>query len=385
MPGMANRWVALALVFLTRISMGVQFQGLAAVAPLLLADLGLSHLQSGSLLGVYLLPGAFLALPGSMIGRRLGERRVVVVGLALMAIGGVVTASAGGFATAAAGRLLSGIGAVLMNILLPTLIADWFAGREVATAMAVMLTAWPVGLGIATATLGHLAAATSWRTALLATAALAGLGVVLMLLFREAPRAAAPARRPLAARDVRLGIAAGFAWGCFNASLVTITFFGPALLIARGLGLADADLIVSVAIWITMVSVPLGGLLADRLGRPTLLIAGGSLVAAGATLLVPVLPHAVLAFCLVGLAVGPPPGPVMSLLPRALPPERVTAAFGVFYTVFYLMMALTQPIAGFVRDRAGDPAAPIVFAAVVMAATVLGLALFRRLERPIPA
>ena len=45
------------------------------------------------------------------------------------------------------------------------------------------------------------------------------------------------------------------------------------------------------------------------------------------------------------------------------------------------MMALTQPAAGFVRDRAGDPAAPIVFAAAVMAATVIGLGIFRRLER----
>ena len=45
------------------------------------------------------------------------------------------------------------------------------------------------------------------------------------------------------------------------------------------------------------------------------------------------------------------------------------------------MMALTQPAAGFVRDRFGDPAAPIVFAAVVMASTVIGLVIFRRLER----
>ena len=80
------------------------------------------------------------------------------------------------------------------------------------------------------------------------------------------------------------------------------------------------------------------------------------------------------------MIIGPPPGPVMALLPRALPPERLTTGFSVFYTVFYLMMALTQPVAGLVRDRAGDPAAPIVFAAAVMAATVLGLAVFRRVE-----
>jgi MFS family permease len=327
-----------------------------------------------------MLPGAFFALPGGVIGRRFGERRVVVAGLALMLIGGLVTAGATGFATAAAGRLLSGVGAVLMNILLATLVADWFVGKEVSTAMAVMLTSWPVGLGLGAATLGALAAATSWRTAMAATAVLAGVGLVLMLLFRKAPRTAAPVRAALDADDVRLAGSAGFAWGCFNASLVTIIAFGPGLLIARGASIGDAGFVVSLAIWITILSVPLGGLLSDRLGWPNFLIVSGSLVAAGVTLLLPVLPHGAIAFALVGIAIGPPPGPIMALLPRALPAARITTAFGVYYTVFYAMMALTQPAAGFVRDHAGTPAAPIVFAAVIMAATVLGLAVFRRLE-----
>ena len=210
MPEMANRWVALALVFVTRSSMGVQFQAIASVAPLLVSDLGLSYTQIGWLIGVYMLPGMFLALPGGVIGQRLGERRLVLVGLALMVAGSMLTAVAGGFAAAAGGRLLSGIGAVLMNILLPKLVADWFAGRELSTAMAVVLTSWPVGLGVATATLGALAAATSWRTAMLATAALAAFGLVLMLFFREAP-----ARRPPRAPRSRR---ARSAWGSPAAS-----------------------------------------------------------------------------------------------------------------------------------------------------------------------
>jgi MFS family permease len=381
MPGVSNRWVALALVFLTRSSMGAQFQALASVAPLMVADLQLSYAQVGWLIGIYMLPGMLLALPGGVIGQRLGERRVVLAGLALMVLGTTLTAMAGGFATAAAGRLISGVGAVLMNILLPKLIADWFEGKEIATAMAVVLTSWPVGLGLATATLGALAAATSWRTALLATAGAAFVGFVLMLLFREAPRSTAATRAPLTARDVRLGVVGGFAWGCFNASLVTIIAFGPGLLIARGMPLADAGWVVSLAIWLTMISVPVGGLISDKLGRPTLVIVIGSLTAAGATLLLPLWSHAILAFTVVGLAVGPPPGPLMTLIPRAVPPERVTSTFGVFYTIFYLMMALTQPIAGSVRDRAGTPDAPIVFAAAVMVTTVLALGVFRRLER----
>ncbi len=378
---MANRWVALALVFLTRTSMGFQFQSVASVAPLMIADLGLSYTQFGWVFGLYMLPGAFFALPGGVLGRRFGERRMVVAGLALMVAGGALTAGAGGFGPAVAGRVVSGVGAVVMNILLAKMVADWFAGKELSTAMAVMLTSWPVGLGLAAATLGGVAAGASWRTAVVVTALAAGLGLLLMLLYRNAPGGAAgTARAALGGRDLRLSISAGFAWGCFNASLVALIAFGPGLLLARGAPLADAGRVVSLAIWVTMLSVPLGGLATDKLGRPTLLIVTGSLVAAGTVLLIPVLAHAGLAFCLVGLAIGAPPGGLMALLPRALPPERLATGFGVFYTVFYVMMAATQPAAGLVRDVVGDPAAPIVFAAAVMAATVVGLAIFRRIE-----
>lgn len=379
---MANRWAALAIVFVTRTSMGFQFQSVASVAPLMIADLGLSYAQLGTLIGLYMLPGAFFALPGGVIGQRFGERRVIVAGLALMVAGGALTAGAGGFATAVAGRVVSGAGAVLMNILLAKLVADWFTGKEVSTAMAIMLTSWPVGLGLAAATLGGAAAGTSWRTAIVVTALAAGLGLLLMLvLYRDAPGAGSgPARAPLAGHELRLSVSAGFAWGCFNASLVTIIAFGPGLLVARGAALGDAGRIVSLAIWLTMLSVPLGGFITDKLGRPTLLIVGGSLLAALVTLLIPVLSPPVLAFCLVGLAIGAPPGALMALLPKALPAERLATGFGVFYTLFYAMMALTQPAAGLVRDLAGDPAAPIVFAAAVMAATLVGLAIFRRLE-----
>ena len=376
---MGNRWVTLALVFLARTSMGLQFQSIGSVAPLMIADLGLSYTQLGTLIGIYMLPGAFIALPGGVIGQRLGERRVVIASLALMVAGGVLTATAGGFASAAAGRLLSGVGATTMNILLAKIVADWFAGKELSTAMGVMLTAWPVGLGLATATLGGVAATTSWRTAMLATAAAAGLGLLLMVLGRDAPgTAAGPGRAALRGRDLWASLSAGFASGCFNASLVAIIAFAPGLLIARGTPIGEAGRVVSLAIWVTIVSVPVGGFLTDRLGRPALFIVTGSLVAAGTMLLIPVLAHSTLAFCLVGLAVGAPPGGLLALLPRALAPERLATGLGVFYTLFYVMLALTQPAAGLVRDVVGDPAAPIVFAAAVMAATVVGLVIFRR-------
>src|SRR5215510_11525999 len=126
-PGhMANRWVALAIVFVTRTSMGFQFQAVAAVAPLMVADLGLTWVQLGSLIGLYMLPGAIFALPGGVLGQRFGERRTVVAG-------GHGTAGAHGFTAAVPGRLLAGVGAVLINSLLANMVAEWIAGRELST------------------------------------------------------------------------------------------------------------------------------------------------------------------------------------------------------------------------------------------------------------
>jgi sugar phosphate permease len=130
-----------------------------------------------------------------------------------------------------------------MNILLTRLISDWFAGKELSTAMGVMLTSWPVGLGLATATLGGLAAGSGWRWPITMTAIAAAVGLLLMLVvFREAPRSAgvtaAPARASLAGRDLRLstrasrGAASTRAWWRSSSSV-------PALLIARGI-LGDA-------------------------------------------------------------------------------------------------------------------------------------------------
>jgi len=379
---MNSRWVALALMFVTRTSMGFQFQSIGSLAPLVVADLGLSYAQLGTLIGLYLLPGVVLALPGGLIGQRVGDRRAVVASLALMVVGGLLTAWSDSFAGAAAGRLVSGGGSVLMNILLIKITADWFAGREMATAMAVILTAWPVGLGLATATLGSVAMATSWRTAMVVAAVSAALGLIIMaVVFREAPVRAAPgARAALDRRDLGLAITSGVAWGAFNASLVGVIAFGPAMLVARGLSLGQAGFEISLAIWVTIVSVPLGGVLSDRVGRPDVFSIGGALAAGALLLALPTMPWAALGLVLVGTLIGGPPGPLTSMLPRALAPERLATGLGVSYTAYYVVMAAAQPLAGWLRDVTGDPATPIRFAAAAMAATIAGVVAFRVIE-----
>ena len=156
--------------------------------------------------------------------------------------------------------------------------------------------------------------------------------------------------------------------------------FAPPYLVAQGASVADAAFIFSIGIIVSLVSVPLGGYVADRLGRPNLVIVGGCLATALVTAVMPLSPAPTFWFVLMGIMFGLPPGAMMALLPQALPADRLSTGLGVYYTVFYLSIFGCLLLAGEVRDQSGGPAAPVFFAAAVTAASVLCLALFRSLE-----
>src|SRR5688572_24591633 len=163
---MANPWLILFVLFLARTAMGFQFQSVAAVSPLLVADLALDLALFGTLIGAWMLPGVALAIPGGLLGKRLGDKPVTLAGLALMALGSLVTAGAAEYWSALAGRVVSGTGAVLLNVLLAKMVADWFSGRHIATAMGILVISWPVGIGAALVVLGPLSVALTWPFAL---------------------------------------------------------------------------------------------------------------------------------------------------------------------------------------------------------------------------
>jgi predicted MFS family arabinose efflux permease len=111
------------------------------------------------------------------------------------------------------------------------------------------------------------------------------------------------------------------------------------------------------------------------------LIVAGCAVATVLVLALPAMESAWIGLLALGVVVGAVPGPLTSMLPRALVPERLAVGLGLSYTVFYVVMAAGQPTAGLARDLTGDPAAPVGVAAAAMAATMLGVAAFRLLEQ----
>jgi predicted MFS family arabinose efflux permease len=137
------RWIILALMFFGRIALGFQFQTLGSVAPDLITQFGFSYAEIGTLIGLFMMPGMFLAIPAGWLGSWWSDRLLTTFGLLALAAGGVLSALADGFSLLAAGRLLCGAGFVVSSLYFTKMTADWFSGRELATAMSVMVMSWP--------------------------------------------------------------------------------------------------------------------------------------------------------------------------------------------------------------------------------------------------
>ena len=87
-----NRWGILAVLFVVRLTIAFQFQSVAAVAPLLGHDFGVTLADIGLLIGLYFAPGVALSLPGGAIGQRFGDRATALGALALMLAGSLIMA-----------------------------------------------------------------------------------------------------------------------------------------------------------------------------------------------------------------------------------------------------------------------------------------------------
>jgi cyanate permease len=383
---MQAHWQALTVLTVARTSMGFQFQSIASISPDLVAQLGLSYADLGTLIGFYFLPGLALALPGGALGRRFGDKRIVGFGLVLMAVGGLATAWAWDFHSLAAGRLLSGVGGVLLNVIMAKMMTDWFAGRrEIVLAMTVFVNSFPIGVGLATISLGPLADLAGRGASLAATAALALAALLLLIaVYAKHPNdgAGTAAGGAISSTEIALVCVAGAIWGILNGAFAVMFGFAPTFLTREGFSVAQAGFIVGIATWLVAASVQAGGFLAQAWKRPAHLMAIGALSWAGCLLVLASgagLSGA--AMIVSGLLMGLPVGIIMAMPARALRPESRAVGMGLFYTWLYIGHGLMPPAAGWLQDTLNSAAAPLIFTAVLVAAMLPLYWLFEAIAR----
>jgi MFS family permease len=376
-----TRWAILALCFIARVGLGFQFQTLGSVAHPLIRDMGFSFTEIGNLIGLFMVPGLVLSIPAGMMGRYFTDRVLVASALAILALGGLTASLGNGFSVIATGRLLCGAGFVVGTIYFTKMIADWFAGREIATAMAVLMMSWPFGIAMGQVVHGWLAVTQGWRTPFIVGSAYCLAGAVMVLLAYRAPPqsgvAVAEPPRGLTRREWTLTLLASLVWAAFNAAYIVYLSFAPRVLTSAGVPDLRAASIISVASWVMIFSGAACGQLADRTGRSGLIL---TVCLCGAMLSLALMPQVAWAIplsLLLGLVGMAPAGLVMALTGQAMAPEKRAFGMGIFFSAYFLITAPTPGIAGWLFDRTHDAFTPILFAIGLFALTLASYFAFR--------
>lgn len=380
-----NRWVILAVVFVVRTVFGYQFQSVGSVSGLMREDLVISHAQIGTLIGIYMLPGVFIALPGGFLIKRFGDKPLLLIGLALMAVGGAIVGLLDSYDGALMGRIVSGSGSVVLTVVATKMVVDWFAGKEIRTGLAVMLAAWPFGIALGLASQSWIAETYSWQAVMYITSGVSIVGLIgAAILVRPSEIADEdPGGRlfSISMRELVLASLAGVAWALFNAGFSIHISFTPDVLMNAGHSAIEAGAIVSVGIWVTMVATPVGGLIVDRLGSPYLFLLVVMIGLAFTVAAFPYLAIPLVLSVLFGLWTGPGAGPIVALPSDVLRPENRGPGLGVFFTWYYVAMAIGPPLAGAGRDWTGSSSTPLLIAAGLYIGIIAVIFVFRSYAR----
>jgi MFS family permease len=381
---MVQRWNVLILLFTVRLSMAFQYQSVASMSPTIMKEYGVGLGDIGLLISLYLAPGLAFALLGGEIGRRFGDKQVVLFGLTLMIAGGLAMAFAPTWEWQVTGRIAAGIGGVLLNVLMSKMVTDWFAGKEIATAMAIFVNSWPAGIALCLFLVPAIAATSGVAVAFFVSTAFCALGFFLLAaLYRAPPQTGSGATAPPASWPhppaVQAVVVAGCIWGLFNASLSMVFGFGTTMLVERDWSLAAAGSATSVVLWIVSASVPIGGVLADRTGKHIEIMLVGCALFAIALLAATRTDAVIPAFVALGLVGGLSAGPIMSLPARVLIPEARAVGMGIYFTLFYAIVVAAPIIAGILSTRIGPARAAFDFGAFMLAVCVPAYWAFNRL------
>lgn len=257
-PSTSTRW---DIIFLTLFAGSVgaaQLGKLPGALPVIRADLDIGLVTAGWIISTFVLIGALGGICAGLVGDRFGHRRILLIGVALVAAGSFAGAMAGGSPALIVSRIIEGVGYIAVISTAPVLIARAASDRHRPIAFGIWSFYMPFGMASMVALSPFLiAGAGGWRglwmiNGGLSLAALAILFVV-MRGDRFRPVRGGP---PVGMRDVRRTVASPGPWviavgfGAYSLVYLSSMAFLPTFLIEReGMAAGRATLLIGIAIF----------------------------------------------------------------------------------------------------------------------------------------
>lgn len=365
--------------------------------PILRTELDVSWAALGVISSVFYGVSAVAQTVAGFVVDRLGARRVLLAGMALMggaiALGGVVHSYWMLVGVAA----LAGLGNSVFHPADYSMLNQAVSARRIARAYSVHQLSGNAGWVLAPIVVGTVTHVAGWRAALATAGGLALLGTLVLATQTRGLGAAERARTaspPSVTADVRLLFAVPIlmAFGYFallTASTMGIqTFAVPALGLIYDAPLTLATGALTVYLFGNASGILTGGVLADRATRHDLVAATG---VTGAAVLTFVLASGQLplsSIAVVMAAMGFSMGvtaPSRDMLVRAATPRGSSGkVFGFVYSGLDLGSLVAPPVYGWLLDR-GQPRAMFAVIALVMFVMILTVIQVRRRVVPVAA
>ncbi|MES2699351.1 MAG: MFS transporter [Pseudomonadota bacterium] len=235
----------LALVMAALVIDGLDYQLLALVAPVILAEWGIDRGSFGAAMAAALFGMAIGAAGGGWLGDRIGRLRALVLAVVLFGIATVAASRADGVTSLALLRMIGGIGFGAAGPNAIALVTDWLPAKWRTYAVALLAIGTPAGGMIGALVLPVLLPPLGWRGVFVALGLLAvALAAVLLAVLREAPsgeRAADAAHHRLLTRtNLRLNLGIGISFAALTAIVYGLNAWMPAFLTAAGFTLEQA-------------------------------------------------------------------------------------------------------------------------------------------------
>lgn len=191
-----NRWLMLTVAMSGQIAGTVFVSAAPFLIPLLHLTRGLSLFHAGLIASAPLVGMMLTLIAWGAVVDRIGERKSIVAGMALITIGAFCAAFTTSYVGLAVFLFLGGMGGASVNSASGRVVVGWFPADRRGFAMGVRQMAQPLGVGLAALIIPVMAEKYGLQTALLVPAFLcAGALVLSAILIVDPPR---PTRREAA-------------------------------------------------------------------------------------------------------------------------------------------------------------------------------------------
>lgn len=283
-----SSWPAVWVIFAGGLAAGAHMTKVPPALPMMRADLALTLVESGFLQTMMYALGATVGVLGGALADRFGQKRFALIGLALMAAGGVMGALAASYAALLASRFLEGTGFVLFAVSAVPLLVAATLPKDRATALSLWSCYMPAGGTIALLCAPLALATLGWRSLWLGLAGYAAICAALLARYVEAPRFGGRigSLRLIAESLTRPGILAlCLAFICYTGQWTSLMTWLPTFAVdERGMSPATAALLTAAFVAANIPGNLLGGVLLHH-GMPRWAIMAGGAAAMGLTAL----------------------------------------------------------------------------------------------------